>query len=70
MKRQPTATWTAEDTIEERFAQLADWERFEQVHNGPSLQADTATHFEVDPHDENCTCPEQQPNRLERGKGV
>lgn len=67
MKRQPTATWTAEDTIEERFAQLAEWERFEVAHNGPSLHADTATHFEVDPddwwgcpvcYDENCTCPE------------
>ena len=69
MKRQPTATWIAEDTIEERASHLAEWGRFEMAHNGPSLQADTATHLSVDSftdswmgchmcYDENCTCPE------------
>mgnify|MGYP003137909775 CR=1 FL=1 len=25
------------DSIEERFRQLAEWEQFEELHNGPSL---------------------------------
>jgi hypothetical protein len=39
-KTRRVSSWVAEDTIEERFALLADWERFEQAHNGPSLTPD------------------------------